>query len=319
MATESDRLMKAARIHGYGADLVMEDIPTPEPGPDQVLVRVKAASLNPLDVKLHSGAMHGFFPLAFPYTLGTDLTGTVERTGASVADWQAGDAVVARLDPTSGGAVAEFALLPASYLAAAPKMVSLDDAAGTPTAAGTAWQALFEVGGLKGGQTVLLHAGAGGVGSFAVQLAQAAGARVIATASGSGIEIARRLGASQVIDYAAADFAGKLSDVDLVLDTIGGETQQRSFGVLRTGGLLISTVSPPDEALAKAHGVTASFVFHQSDAGRLGKIIERLDAGSLRVLVDRTVPLTDFADAFLYQASGRARGKIILSLHDPAP
>ncbi len=312
-------MMKAARINGYGAGLGMEDVPVPEAGPDQVLVRVKAASLNPLDVKLHSGAMHGFFPLAFPYTLGTDLAGTVERTGPGVTGWQAGDAVVARLDPTSGGAVAEFALLPATYLAAAPKTVLLDDAAGIPTAAGTAWQALFEVAGLKGGRTVLVHAGAGGVGSFAVQLAREIGARVIATASGSGIEIARRLGADQVIDYTAADFAGRLSDVDLVLDTVGGETQQRSFGVLRTGGLLISTVSPPDEALAKAHGVTASFVFHQSDAGRLGKIIERLDAGSLRVLVDRTVPLTDFADAFLYQASGRARGKIILSLHDPAP
>jgi len=310
--------MKVARIHGYGADLVMEDIPTPEPGQDQVLVRVKAASLNPLDVKMHSGVMHGFFPLAFPYTLGTDFTGIVERTGAGVTGWQAGDAVVARLDPTSGGAVAEFALLPAGYLAAAPKTVSLDDAAGIPTAAGTAWQALFEVGGLKGGQTVLVHAGAGGVGSYAVQLAREMGARVIATASGSGIEIARRLGADQVIDYTAADFAGKLSDVDLVLDTIGGETQQRSFGVLRTGGVLISTVSPPAEALAKAHGVTASFVFHQSDAARLGRIVERLDAKTLSILVDRTIPLMEFADAFRYQASGRARGKVILSLPDLA-
>jgi len=307
-------MMKAARIHGYGAEPVIEDVPVPEAGPNQVLVRVKAASLNPLDVKLHSGVMHGFFPLAFPYTLGTDLTGIVERTGAGVTGWQAGDAVVARLDPTSGGAVAEFALLPAGYLAAAPKTVSLDDAAGIPTAAGTAWQALFEVGGLKGGQTVLVHAGAGGVGGFAVQLAREMGARVIATASGSGIEIARRLGADQVIDYTAADFAGNLSDVDLVLDTIGGETQQQSFGVLRTGGVLISTVSPPDEALAKAHGVMASFVFHQSDAARLGRIVERLDAGSLSILVDRTVPLANFSDAFRYQASGRARGKIILSV-----
>jgi len=307
-------MMKAARIHGYGAEPVMEDVPVPEAGPNQVLVRVKATSLNPLDVKLHSGVMHGFFPLAFPYTLGTDLTGIVERTGAGVTGWQAGDAVVARLDPTSGGAVAEFALLPAGYLAAAPKTVSLDDAAGIPTAAGTAWQALFEVGGLKGGQTVLVHAGAGGVGSFAVQLAREMGARVIATASGSGIEIARRLGADQVIDYTAADFAGNLSDVDLVLDTIGGETQQQSFGVLRTGGVLISTVSPPDEALAKAHGVMASFVFHQSDAARLGRIVERLDAGSLSILVDRTVALAKFSDAFRYQASGRARGKIILSV-----
>ncbi len=307
-------MMKAARIHGYAAEPVMEDVPVPEAGPNQVLVRVKAASLNPLDVKLHSGVMHGFFPLAFPYTLGTDLTGIVERTGAGVTGWRAGDAVVARLDPTSGCAVAEFALLPAGYLAAAPKTVSLDDAAGMPTAAGTAWQALFEVGGLKGGQTLLVHAGAGGVGSFAVQLAREMDARVIATASGSGIEIARRLGADQVIDYTAADFEGNLSDVDLVLDTIGGETQQRSFGVLRTGVVLISTVSPPDEALAKAHGVMASFVFHQSDAARLGRIVERLDAGSLSILVDRTVPLANFSDAFRYQASGRARGKIILSV-----
>lgn len=304
--------MKAARIHGYGAEPVMEDVPVPEAGPNQVLVRVKAASLNPLDIKLHSGAMHGFFPLVFPYTLGTDLAGTVERTGPGVTGWQAGDAVVARLDPTSGGALAKFALLPATYLSAAPKAVSLDDAAGIPTAAGTAWQALFEVVGLKSGQTVLVHAGAGGVGSFAVQLARAAGARVIATASGTGIDIARRLGADLVIDYTAKDFADKLSDADVVLDTVGGETQQRSFGVLRAGGSLVSTVSPPDEALAKAHNVTTSFVFHQSDGARLGKIIERLDAGSLSILVDRTVPLAEFSDAFRYQASGRARGKIIL-------
>ena len=307
-------MMNAARIHGYAAEPVMEDVPVPEAGPDQVLVRVKGASLNPLDIKLHSGAMHGFFPLAFPYTLGTDLTGTVERTGPGVTGWQAGDAVVARLDPTSGGALAKFALLPATYLSAAPKTVSLDDAAGIPTAAGTAWQALFEVAGLKSGQTVLVHAGAGGVGSFAVQLARAAGARVIATASGTGIDIARRLGADLVIDYTAKDFTDKLSDADVVLDTVGGETQQRSFGVLRAGGSLVSTVPPPDEVLAKAHNVMASFVFHQSDGARLGKIIERLDAGSLSILVDRTVPLAEFSDAFRYQASGRARGKIILSV-----
>ncbi len=307
-------MMKAARIHGYGVDPVMEDVPVPEAGPDQVLVRVKAASLNPLDVKLQSGAMHGFFPLVFPYTLGTDLTGTVERTGSDVTGWQAGDAIVARLDPTSGGAVAEFALLPANYLAVAPKAVSLDDAAGIPTAAGTAWQALFEVAALRSGQSVLIHAGAGGVGSFAVQLAREAGARVIATASGTGIDIARRLGADQVIDYTSEDFTVRLSDIDLVLDTVGGETQQRSFDVLRAGGALVSTVAPPDEALAKAHNVTSSFVFHQSDAGRLGKITERLDSGTLKILVDRTVPLADFREAFQYQASGRARGKIILSV-----
>lgn len=307
-------MMQAVRLHGYGAAPVMDEVPVPDAGPDEVLVRIKAASLNPLDNKLQSGAMHGFFPLAFPSVVGTDLAGTAERTGPGVTRWNAGDKVVARLDPTKGGALAEFAVLPASYLAAAPATVPLEEAAGIPTASGTAWQALLEVAGLKGGQTILVHAGAGGVGSFAIQLAHAAGARVIATASGAGLEIARRLGADQVIDYKAEDFAAKVSGLDVVLDTIGGETQVKSFGILKAGGMLVTTVPPPDEALAKAHGVTATFVFHQSDASRLEKIVDRLNAGALKVLVDRTVPLADFADAFAYQASGRARGKIILAL-----
>ncbi len=307
-------MMKAARIHEYGAAPVMDEVPVPDAGPDEVLVRIKAASLNPLDNKLQSGAMHGFFPLAFPCVIGTDLAGTVERAGPGVTRWNTGDKVVARLDPTKGGALAEFTVLPASYLAAAPATVPLEETAGIPTAAGTAWQALFEVADLKSGQTILVHAGAGGVGSFAIQLAHAAGARVIATASGAGLEIARRLGADQVIDYKAEAFAEKVSGLDVVLDTIGGETQAKSFGILKAGGALVTTVSPPDEALAKAHGVTGTFVFHQSDASRLEKIVDRLNAGALKVLVDRTVPLADFADAFAYQASGRARGKIILAL-----
>jgi len=293
--------MRSARIHGYGMAPVLDAAPVPEIGPDQVLVRVHAASLNPLDVKLQGGAMHGFFPLTFPYTVGTDLSGTVERAGPNAGRWREGDRVVARVDPTSGGAVAEFAAVPADYLAAAPKTASLEAAAALPTAAGTAWQALFEAADLRPGQTVLVHAGGGGGASFAIQLARIVGARVIATASGTGIDIARRLGADQVMDYRAEDFAGALSDVDVVLDTVGGET-------------LVSTVSPPDVSLATAHGVAATFVFHSSDAARLEKIVERVNAGALTVLLDRTVPLRDFGDAFGYQASGRARGKVVLAL-----
>jgi len=311
---EGKRVMRAVRIKDYNAALGLEEIPVPKVGPDEVLVRVKAASLNPLDVKLHSGAMHGYFPLPFPYTLGTDLAGTVEMPGSSNGRFKQGDKVVARLDPTIGGAVAEYTVLPAAYLAAAPTSVSFEEAAGIPTAACTAWQALNEVADLKRGQTVLVHAGAGGVGSFAIQLARAAGARVIATASGTGVEIARQLGADQVIDYKAQDFADKLSDVDVVLDTIGGDTQQRSFGVLRRGGTLVATASPPDEAAALAHHVKAIFVFHQSDAGRLGKVVNAVDTGTLRVLVDSTVPLESFDEAFQHQGSGRARGKIIVAV-----
>ncbi len=306
--------MQSVRIHGYGMPLVLDEVPVPEIGPGDVLVRVKAASFNPLDVKLQSRAIHDFFPLTFPYTLGTDLSGTVERVGSSATRWHDGDPIVARVDPTSGGALAEFAVVPAAYLAAAPKTVSLEEAAGIPTVACTAWKALFESVHLKREQTVLIHAGAGGVGSFAIQFAHKAGARVIATASGSGIDIARRLGADQVIDYTAEDFTKAVSGVDVVLDTVAGETQQRSFGVLRPGGVLVATPSPPDEESAKSHNVTAAFVFYQSDGSLLQTVVEAIDADEATIIVDRKFPLTGFSDAFAYQASGRARGKILVSV-----
>ena len=307
-------MMKAARIHGYNIQPVIEGAANPVIGATDVLVRVAAAALNPLDTKMQQGLMHGFFPLDFPYTIGTDLAGTVEQVGSDVTDWSVDDGVVARTDPPRGGALAELIVVPAGYLAKTPASIPATEAAGVPTAAGTAWQALFEVADLKAGQTVLVHAGAGGVGSFAIQLARHAGARVVATASGEGVDIARRLGADQVIDYRSKRFEDKLSDLDVVLDTIGGDTQQRSFGVLRAGGTLVATASPPDEALAKAHGVNARFVFHQSDAARLTKLFEMIDAGTLKVLVDRVVPMDELASAFVYQGSGRARGKIIVTL-----
>lgn len=306
--------MKALRVHDYNAAPIVEDADLPVIGPSEVLVRVKAASLNPLDVKMQHGYMHAFFPVSFPYALGTDLAGTVERTGSLAAHWRAGDEVIARVDPTSGGAVAEFVAVPSDYLVRAPSSVPLTHAAGLATGASTAWQALLEMADIKAGQTLLVHAGAGGVGSFAIQLARSAGARVIATASGAGIEIARRLGADLVIDYRNENFSDRVSDVDVVLDTIGGETQQASYGVLRAGGLLLATASPPDEALAKAHNVNATFVFHASDASRLQKVAKKIDDGSLKILIDSQVELADAVKAFDHQASGRAKGKIIVSM-----
>ncbi|WP_105385410.1 NADP-dependent oxidoreductase [Neorhizobium alkalisoli] len=303
--------MKAFRIHDYEVDPVIENVAMPQPGLGEVLVRVVAASLNPLDVKLQRGNMEAFFPLAFPYTLGTDLSGTVEVLGGEVTDWSVGDRIAARTTPTSGGALAEFALVPADQLVRVPDVITFEQAAGIPTAAGTAWQALFEVAHLREGQTVLVHAGAGGVGSFAIQFARQAGARVIATASGDGIAIAERLGADIVIDYRNEDFVQRVQDVDVVLDTVGGETQARSYEVLRTGGFLASTVAPPDEALAKAHGVGAAFVFHSSNADRLATAVEKV-AGGVEVLTDRLLAGEDALQAFEYQSTGRARGKIIL-------
>ena len=272
-------------------------MPTPEIKPDEVLVRVEAAALNPLDDQLKAGKMAKFFPLPFPYTLGTDLTGTVAHVGAEVTAWQPGDRVIGRLKPATGGALAEFAALPADACAALPPSLPLSAAAGIPTAAGTAWLALFKTAGLKEGQTVLIHAGAGGVGSFAVQFAHAVGARVLATASGDGIEAVRNLGADQVIDYKSEDFVSAVPDVDVVLDTVGGETQTRSFEVLKSGGYLVSTVSPPDEETVRAKGVSVSMVQLTRDGVPLQTLVAEIQDKSIEVLVDQTFSVAQIGEA----------------------
>lgn len=310
---EGGDTMKAARLSGYDAAPTLEEIPVPEIGPDEVLVRVEAASLNPMDNKLHTGVLHGMFPLGFPYTLGTDLAGTVERVGTDVTGWGEGDRVLARTDPTSGGALAELAAVPASYLARVPASMPIEKAAAIPTTAATAWQALFEMTDIRAGQTVLVHAGTGGVGSIAIQFARAAGAYVIATASGDGVEVARGLGADEVIDYRQEDFTEKVSEVDLVLDTVGGETGRRSFGVLRPGGFMLGIAEPPDEEAASAYDVKTAFNVHTSDANRLKKVVDRVDAAGTEVLIDRVLPLDSLDEAFARQGSGRARGKILLT------
>lgn len=307
--------MRAARIHGYNEPPVVEDTPLPEVGPGEVLVRVPAASLNPLDVKMQLGYMHEYFPAVFPYVIGTDLAGTIDQVGADVSDWKEGDNVLARVEPTSGGALAEYAVVPATHLVAIPEGLSFEHAAGLPTTAGTAWQALFEVGGLEKDQTILIHAGAGGVGSLAVQLAHAVGARVVSTASGGGVALVQRLGADQVIDYRAGDFAAEVSDVDLVLDTVGGDTQVRSVAVLRPGGSLIVTPQPPGEETtqaAKARDVKVEFVFHSSDAARLQKAADGV-AADAEVVIDRVVPLDNLPAAFEHLAAGHAHGKVVLT------
>jgi NADPH:quinone reductase-like Zn-dependent oxidoreductase len=313
--------MKALRFHNYGEidSVVLEEIPVPEAGLNEVVVQVDAASVNPLDVKLISGNLHAYFPLNMPYSLGTDLSGTVVSVGPLAVRWKKGDRVIARLEPgpgpgteySRGGAFAEFAVVSARHLAAAPSHFDLASSAGLPTAAATAWQALFEGAHLEPGQTVLIHAGAGGVGGFAVQLAKYVGAHVIATASAANAELVRSLGAELVLDYRTQDFA-TVRDVDVVLDTIGGETQTRSFQVLKPGGSLVTITMPPDQELAKAHGVIAVRIGHGSDAARLELIVGLCDAGALRVVVDSTYSLSDAKAALAQSASGRAHGKILL-------
>ncbi|GHO98041.1 NADPH:quinone reductase [Reticulibacter mediterranei] len=306
--------MKAARLHTYSdlSNIKIESVVKPEPGPNEVLIRVVSASINPLDIKLVTGSLHGFFPLSFPYTLGTDLAGIVEQSGPLAARWRPGDKVIARADPRQGGAFAEYVVVPATHITSAPTCLTLEEGSALPTVAGVAWQALFDVANLKSGQTILIHAGAGGVGSLAIQLARIADTRVIATASSSHINLVRQLGADDVIDYKVEDFSDRLRDVDVVLDTVGGDTQQKSFTVLHSGGFLASVISPPDEALAKAHKVTASFVFHETDSTRLNLIAGLCDAGSLQAVIDRKFPLAETRAAMSYLMEGHARGKVLL-------
>ena len=303
--------MKALQIGGYGQTARLAEVPAPESGPGEVVVRIAAAALNPLDVKLAAGHVKDVFPVEFPYTIGTDLAGSVTAVGPDVASWNVGDRVVARTSPVAGGAVAEFAVVPADQLTSAPTSIPLTVAAGIGTAAATAWQIVHEMGDVRPGRTVLVHAGAGGVGSFAVQLAHRAGARVIATASATGAEIVRRLGADEVIDYSTTDFRTVASDVDVVVDAVGGEVELASLDVLKPGGLLLALPMPPDTERAAARGVRAEFVFHNSDARRLSTVVSEVDDG-LEVLVDRIVSLDDAADALGVVAAGHAKGKVLV-------
>jgi NADPH:quinone reductase-like Zn-dependent oxidoreductase len=314
--------MKAVRIRQYGEvdTISIDEVQVPEIGPSEVLVKIEAASVNPLDVKLIRGILQEYFPLTLPYALGTDLSGTIARVGRLAVGWREGDRVFARLEPGPGngneygrgGAFAEFAAVPARHLAAAPTELDFALSAALPTAAATAWQALFEVAGLDLGQSVLIHAGAGGVGGFAVQLAKYVGARVTATTSGENVELVRNLGADRVIDYRKEDFVTGLKDIDVVLDTIGGETQLRSYAVLRPHGTLVTITSPPDPQIAAQYGVRALRVGHESDAARLALVAGICGAGALRVVVDSTFPLAEVKAALSRSASGSAHGKILL-------
>ncbi|ACT05015.1 Alcohol dehydrogenase zinc-binding domain protein [Dickeya chrysanthemi Ech1591] len=306
--------MKAIRIHHFNDMPAIKESPVPDIAADQVLIRVQAAALNPLDTLVVSGFAQHFFDIELPITLGTDFAGTIERVGSAVSQWKSGDRVIAWSDAGISGGLAEFAAVPASACVPLPSSLSAAEGAAIPTAGITAWHALFSTAGLKAGETVLIHAGAGGVGTFAIQFAHKAGAHVIATASGDGLALAHSLGADKVIDYKAQDFTTEISGVDVVLDLVGGETQTRSYKVLRTGGRLVSTAMPPDETTAEAHGVTATIFYAKPYADQLGELTETIAEQGMKVVIDRNVPLEAFDEAWARLMSRQARGKVIVSL-----
>src|SRR5256886_5696148 len=254
--------MKAIRIHNYGGPEVLnyEDAPRPQPQAGEVLVRVHAAGVNPIDWKVREGHMKGFWPHKFPRILGWDLSGMVEELGRGVSQFKIGDEVYSIPDPTRDGAYADYIVVRELELALKPDSLHHIRAAAVPLAALTAWQSLFDTAQLQPGQRVLIHAGSGGVGHFAVQLAKWRGAYVFATASTKNQELLRKLGVDEPIDYTQQRFENAAHNIDIVLDTLGDETQERSWSVLKKGGVLVSLVQPPSEEKAKELGVRAAII-----------------------------------------------------------
>lgn len=308
--------MKAVRIHSYGGIdvLTYEDAPRPTVGPDEVLIRVHATTVNPFDCAVRAGYMTGYFNYPLPHIPGTDVSGVVAEVGTSVMNVTPGDAVFTRAGVVRDGAYAEYVLANAADVVAKPRSLDHIHAAAIPHALLTAWQALIEAAQLAEGQTVLIHGAAGGVGHLAVQLAKLRGAHVIGTAS-VNLDFLRELQVDQAIDYVATPFEQVVRDVDVVLDTIGGDTQQRSWAVLKPGGILVSTVQPPSEERAAAHGVRLHFVTSAPPIGKvLAEVATMVDAGKIKPHVSKVLPLQEIRTAHELVERRHTHGKLVLTI-----
>ncbi|MBS7458089.1 NADP-dependent oxidoreductase [Coralloluteibacterium stylophorae] len=303
---------KAIRIHRFGGPEVLqfEDVTLPELAADELLVRVHAASVNPVDYKIRGG---GYLPEdRLPVTLGRDLSGVVEARGDGLHSLAQGDAVYAMVG-MDRGAYAQHVVVKTSECARKPASLDHDAAAAVPLAALTAWRGLFDHGGLKKGERVLIHGGSGGVGHLAIQFATACGAHVITTVSADDIDFVRDLGAHEPIDYRAHRFEDEVGDVDLVFDLVAGETQDRSWQVLRReGGRLVSTLSEPDAGQARRHNARTAHYMAHPDADQLAGIARMIDDGRVRVVVERTYVLDEAADAQRHLENDHVRGKLVL-------
>ncbi len=308
--------IKAVRIHAYGGPEVLtyEDAPLPAIANDDVLIRVHAAAVNPVDWKIREGYLQEFLPYKLPLILGWDVSGVVEAVGADVTNFKPGDEVYSRPNIERDGAYAEYIAVKASEVAVKPKTVDHVHAAAVPLAGITAWHCLFESARLAAGQRVLIHAAAGGVGSYAVQFARWKGAYVIGTASARNQNFLIELEANQVIDYQSTQFEDVVEPVDVVFDTIGGEVQERSWQVIKPGGILVSVVSPPSEEKAAAHQCRSAYVFIQPRADWLTEMAQLIDAGQVKPIVETVLPLNQAAEAQKLSQSGHTRGKIVLQV-----
>ncbi len=329
--------MKAFVITHYGHDgLEAADVAAPTVGPRDVLVDVRAASINPLDHKVRDGEFKQLLKYKPPFTLGHDVSGVITEVGSEVRDFQVGDEIYARPRDLRIGTFAEQIAIDADDIALKPTSLSFDEAAAVPLVALTAWQAMVDRAEVRPGQKVLVHAGAGGLGSTAIQVAKHLGAHVATTASTKNIEKVRALGADEVIDYTSTDFAEVLSGYDVVLDSLGTASLEKSLTVLKPGGLAISVVGPPDPAFAaqlgqpllkpvlalmsrkvrsraKKLGVRYSFLLMTANGTQLKTLAALYDDGTLRPVLDRTFPFDQTLDAMAYGEQGKPAGKIVVT------
>jgi alcohol dehydrogenase len=311
--------MKSAQIKRYGGSEVVEinqSTPSPnDPSAGKVLVIIKAAGVNPADWKFRDGFFQQMMPLKFPSTLGWDFSGVIEKIGEGISDFKQGDEVYGQAAEITGGsgAFAEMALANADSIAHKPKTLSHEEAAGLPTVGVSAWQALVETIGLsKEGQKILIHGGAGGIGSIAIQLAKHLSAYVATTVSTNDKQFVKELGADELIDYKTQNFEDLLHDYDAVLDTVGGETYTRSFKVLKRGGIIVSMLEQPNQEIMDRFGVKAISQFTQVNRERLTKLAQWVNQNTIHVNVDRTFPLDEAGKALDYQRDVHPRGKVVL-------
>ncbi|HVP76473.1 MAG TPA: NADP-dependent oxidoreductase [Thermodesulfobacteriota bacterium] len=301
--------MKAIRLHVRGGPekLVYEDVPKPVPLPDEALVRVYACGVTPTELSWSSTER-------LPVVLGHEIAGVVEALGPDVTEVRVSDAVYALTDFWRDGGAAEYVVVRGRDLAPKPKFIDYVQAAAVPLSALTAWQALFDQGGLTKSQKILIHGAAGGVGSFAVQLARWRGARVTATASARNFDYLRGLGAEDVIDYATEKFENRVYDADMVLDLVGGDTLERSWGVLRRGGVLVTTVAPVSQEIASTHSVQGIFFIVKPSRPELMEIARLINGGYVRPKIEAVFPLERAREAFERGLSRHVRGKFVLQV-----
>ncbi|HSW36862.1 MAG TPA: NADP-dependent oxidoreductase [Candidatus Saccharimonadales bacterium] len=312
--------MRAAQINQYGGPEVLKtvnDAPKPTASPGQVLVEVYAASVNPFDATVRDGRAQSMAQLNFPATLGGDLAGKVAELGEGASGFQVGDEVYGQANALSGqGSFAEFTPVKAISLAPKPKSLDFTAAAALPLTGVSAYQALVNHLNLQSGQKILIHGGAGGIGSFAIQLAKHLGAHVAATAASEDLDFVKGLGADEVIDYKTQDFSKLLKDYDAVYDTIGAETYAKSFQILKPGGKIVSMKEQPNEELMRKHQVEAISQFTKVTTERLNKVAELVDNGVLKVNIDKVFPLEETGGALEYLKTGHTRGKIVIKIKD---